>query len=305
MAAVDSAQHNYVLTWDMLEEGEELNQWVGESFLTEGRTALPEYAYIMTGNYRSRLTKTPTQEEVRKYFNDGEGFQKFLTREDYSYGLADVTNAEYLIRYEPFLREVKMAAHLGSVVELPTVPHAFLRYAPLVDGDWIDRYTLELAEWGACLIERGLTLEEPGDSHPLAWHQITDPKDGSEAEDELLDKLWRQTKVRMTKFPGNTTEIRASRLQDSHVCLTLVLGPVVTVGVGFLPLDVRADSGRDYLGRRVRISLGRIDRHLGPDCPWRPGRSGRSPYGVSCAVRNPYCRRDDGSHCIPIVVPRR
>ncbi len=31
------------------------------------------------------------------------------------------------------------------MVELPTVPHAFLREAPLVEGQWIDRYVVELA----------------------------------------------------------------------------------------------------------------------------------------------------------------
>ena len=139
-----------------------------DSFLAEGKTALPDHAYMMTGSYRSRYAKTPTEEGVRKLFKGSEGFQKSFAGEDYCYGLADVTNGEYLVRYDPLLQRVKEVAHPGSVVELPAVPNAFLRHAPLVDGDLIDRYTLELAEWGACLKQHGLVIGTSRDKHPLA-----------------------------------------------------------------------------------------------------------------------------------------
>ena len=52
----------------------------------------------------------------------------------------------------------------------------------MVDGDWIDNYMVELAEWGARIREREFLLEEPEDNHPMAWHGIIDPKDGSEVD---------------------------------------------------------------------------------------------------------------------------
>ena len=68
--------------------------------------------------------------------------------EDYSYGLADVTDVEYDAHYEAIVDAMKTVTQEGFVVELPTVPHQFLKEAPLVDGEWIDYYTVELAEWG-------------------------------------------------------------------------------------------------------------------------------------------------------------
>ena len=35
---------------------------------------------------------------------------------------------------------------------MPSVPHQFLQEAPLVNGEWIDGYIVELAEWGARLV---------------------------------------------------------------------------------------------------------------------------------------------------------
>ncbi len=46
----------------------------------------------------------------------------------------------------------------GLMVELPTVPHAFLREVPLVDGHWLDRYVVALAEWGARLVQQDLVV---------------------------------------------------------------------------------------------------------------------------------------------------
>ncbi len=38
------------------------------------------------------------------------------------------------------MQALKGVTQGGVVVDLMTVPHAFLREAPLVDGKWIDRY---------------------------------------------------------------------------------------------------------------------------------------------------------------------
>ena len=53
---------------------------------------------------------------------------------------------------------------------------------------------VELAEWGARIREREFLLEEPEDNHPMAWHGIIDPKDGSEVDAAVAIKLWQQTR---------------------------------------------------------------------------------------------------------------
>lgn len=105
------------------------------------------------------------------------------------------------------MEAIKCVVQEGAAVDLPTVPHQFLSEAPLVDGDWIDRYAVELTEWGARIRKNGFLLEEPQDNHPLAWHRIIDPADGSEVDTKVTAKLWRQTRKHLLGFPGRTKEI--------------------------------------------------------------------------------------------------
>ena len=44
-AAVAAAQQHHVLTWEVSEEGDDLHQWLMDSFLGAGKTALPDGAY--------------------------------------------------------------------------------------------------------------------------------------------------------------------------------------------------------------------------------------------------------------------
>ena len=103
----------------MLEEGDDLGQWLLESFLAKGNTALPDGAYGMMSGAKHLYSKVPTEDEVRPLFEDAESFQKFLDGEDYSYGLADVPDAEYDEHYE--------AVELVSEVS-----------APLSAAEWCD-----------------------------------------------------------------------------------------------------------------------------------------------------------------------
>ena len=206
-AAIEAAKSHHVLTWEILEEGDEIGQWVRESFLAKGRTALPDGAYGLISEIKFLYLKVPTDTEVRALFENAENVQKFLTGEDYSYGLADVPDAEYVEHYEAIVSAIKGLIPAGLVVDLPTVPHQFLREAPLVDGDWIDNYMVELAEWGARIREREFLLEEPEDNHPMAWHGIIDPKDGSEVDAAVAIKLWQQTRKHLAGFPGRTRVI--------------------------------------------------------------------------------------------------
>ncbi len=93
------------------------------------------------------------------------------------------------------------------MVELPTVPHPFLREAPLIKGDWIDWYVVELVEWGARIREKGYQIEESEGSHPLAWGRILDPEDKSEVSATVTGKLWRETTKHLARFPGRTKEL--------------------------------------------------------------------------------------------------
>ncbi len=82
-----------------------------------------------------------------------------------------------------------------------------MREAPLVDGEWIDSYTVELAEWGARLVGKGFLLEESDDNHPMAWQRIIDQEDGSVADAAVTMKLWQQTRKHLAGFPGRTRVI--------------------------------------------------------------------------------------------------
>ena len=206
-AAVEAAKQHYVMTWELLEEGDDLGQWLLESFLAKGRTALPDGAYGMMSGAKHLYSKMPTEDEVRPLFEDAESFQKFLDGEDYSYGLADVPDAEYDEHYEAIVSAIKGVAKQGIVVDMPSVPHQFLQEAPLVNGEWIDGYIVELAEWGARLVEKGLLLEESGDYHPMAWKRIINQEQGSEACAAVSMKLWQQTRKRLAAFPGSTRVI--------------------------------------------------------------------------------------------------
>ena len=206
-AAVEAAKQHYVMTWELLEEGDDLGQWLLESFLAKGNTALPDGAYGMMSGAKHLYSKVPTEDEVRPLFEDAESFQKFLDGEDYSYGLADVPDAEYDEHYEAIVSAIKGVAKQGIVVDMPSVPHQFLQEAPLVDGDWIDGYIVELAEWGARLVEKGLLLEESGDYQPMAWKRIINQEHGSEACAAVSMKLWQQTRKRLAAFPGSTRVI--------------------------------------------------------------------------------------------------
>ena len=206
-AAVEAAKQHYVMTWELLEEGDDLGQWLLESFLAKGRTALPDGAYGMMSGAKHLYSKVPTEDEVRPLFEDAESFQKFLDGEDYSYGLADVPDAEYDAHYEAIVSAIKGVAKQGIVVDMPSVPHQFLQEAPLVNGEWIDGYIVELAEWGARLVEKGLLLEESGDYHPMAWKRIINQEHGSEACAAVSMKLWQQTRKRLAAFPGSTRVI--------------------------------------------------------------------------------------------------
>lgn len=45
-AAVEAAKQHHVLTWDVLEEGDDIGEWVRDSFVAEGRTLPPGWSLL-------------------------------------------------------------------------------------------------------------------------------------------------------------------------------------------------------------------------------------------------------------------
>ena len=93
----------------------------------------------------------------------------------------------------------------GMAVHLEMVPNPFLRDVPLVEGEWIDRYVVELAEVGARMKARGFVLHEADDDHPLAWDLFAPTGEGgewSEGTSEMAARVREQVCGHLSKFPG-------------------------------------------------------------------------------------------------------
>jgi hypothetical protein len=168
------------------------------------------------------------------------------------------------------VQAVKGVAQVGTVVELPSVPHQFLRAAPLVDGNWIDRYVVELAEWGARLVGKGFVLEDPDDNHAMAWQRIIDPEDGSEANGAVIIKLWQLARKHLSGFPGRT------RLIDERHYLSFAdyvkwrlrrnkgdLKSGMRTGLVVSPWNQWVESqGGEGLATRAGVNVGKLNCYL-------------------------------------------
>jgi hypothetical protein len=94
----------------------------------------------------------------------------------------------------------------GTVARLETVPVPFLRNASLLEGAWLDRYVVELAEYDSLLKAKGYEASEDQDEHPLASVQFVS-HDGQEVDQAETQVLRRQAVRSLAKFPGRTREI--------------------------------------------------------------------------------------------------
>ena len=109
-AAIDAAQKHHAITWEIREEGDDLGQWVVDSFVAEGKPPLPDGAYLMRSGTRTSYMPVPAEDEVRVLFEDPESYQKFLDGEDYSYGLAEVPDVQYDAHFEAIVQAVSNQA---------------------------------------------------------------------------------------------------------------------------------------------------------------------------------------------------
>jgi hypothetical protein len=94
----------------------------------------------------------------------------------------------------------------GKLVYLETVPIPFLQFATLVEGEWLDRYVMVLAEVGAMLADKGYQIQETNDNHPLAWTHFID-ESGKGIDRKEIQILLIRADQHLKKFPRKTKEI--------------------------------------------------------------------------------------------------
>jgi hypothetical protein len=117
------------------------------------------------------------------------------------------------------LQEIERALFTGNTpkagwwVELEPFPYRSLGAASLVDGRWIDRRLLELAEFAALLVSRGYRLQNPPDSHPLEPLLVVNSAGLSMSEQELF-AIRKEAESRLRQFKGRKQRIRGKVYVD-------------------------------------------------------------------------------------------
>lgn|GEM_PF-1059107 len=208
-AVVEAAQKYGVETWDLLAEGEVLEEWVREQYVCEGRIELPWGAHVPFVDPASiplPSYEVPTAEEIRALFLDEGAFQAFVEMTDHlGSGLADVSDAAFQARCAVLSAALAGLATSGEVtagrvLRLDTVPHEYLADVPLVDDKWVDRQVLVLAEYGALLRKHGYEVRFADDDHPQAWSRVF--RDGCEIAFEELKPLLAEAERHLGKCPA-------------------------------------------------------------------------------------------------------
>ena len=211
---MEAAKRDAVQTWQVLGDMETVAEWVTAQYLAEGRTELPVWSSLIQSEEAvPRYPQVPSEEDVREAFAAEEAFTTFMAGEDYSYGLADVPDQEYERRcgaVETGLRALVESGKVrpGTLVRLETVPMLFLQEAPLVEGAWLDRHVVELAEWGALVKRKGFTPRED-DDHLLAMPVFTKPasKGAIPAGRVEVEALQLKARDSLGRFQGRTREL--------------------------------------------------------------------------------------------------
>ncbi len=110
-ATVQAAIQHHVTTWEQLEDGETIQGWLLDHLINQGATQLPyEYYEFSDGRYRPGVNEA-NEKKVRACFRDEAQFERFRSGEDYSNGLADITDAEFNAHYD------RMVAALHGLVD--------------------------------------------------------------------------------------------------------------------------------------------------------------------------------------------
>lgn len=94
-AAIEAAKQHHVLTWEILEEGDDIGEWVRDTFVADGKTLLPDGAYLMRSGTKTSYMHLPTEEEVRDLFQDAE--HHLMSRRSLDEGLGPVCRLRCLL----------------------------------------------------------------------------------------------------------------------------------------------------------------------------------------------------------------
>ena len=155
-AAVEAASRHQVGSFP----NEETVDWVFRHFVSQGKTPLPDD--IDGGD----------EKVLRSWFRDSNSLEDFRSGRDFQYGLCDVCDRDVERAcqsvYQSFRRlidhgEIRSGAHVrfrGTLIR-------FFEDVPLLNQQWIDAYTVVLAEWSALLLQQGYQLGN-ADPHQLA-----------------------------------------------------------------------------------------------------------------------------------------
>jgi hypothetical protein len=207
-AAIDAASRYAVLTWENLDESETVAEWVTDHFRRQGKTELPPDAYRSKGD--------GPDEETVALFEAADAYNAFVAEKDYTYGFADVHDAEYEALCDAVIQAMKALVQSGKVdrgtcVYLEDVPLLALADASLVDNAWVDHYVVELAEWGALLKAKGFVRRDVHDNHPLAWAPI-DPagierERKQKADADQVGAIREAARTNLARYRGKTKTI--------------------------------------------------------------------------------------------------
>jgi hypothetical protein len=209
--AVSAAIRNHVTTWDQLQEDNTLEEWFCQYLLDHGKKEIPEGAYTwVDGKFKPNVTPE-NEKDVRALFKDDIEFERFKAGEDYTNLWATVKDADYTAHYDQMVSATHKLVDSGkvqkdSIIYMETVPIPFLQCATLVEGEWLDRYVMVLAEAGAMLADTNYQIQETNDHHPLAWPRFIDER-GEEIDRKEIQSLCLRADRHLKKFPGRTKEI--------------------------------------------------------------------------------------------------
>jgi hypothetical protein len=210
-AAVKSAIQNDVTIWEDFDNGDYLDEWFYTYLLDQGAREIPEGAFtFVEGKFKPQVT-AENEKEVRDCFKDDIEFERFKTGEDYTNLLSTVKDADYAAHYDQMVKAIHQLVDSGDVkagssVWLETVPIPFLQLATLIDGEWLDRHVLVLAEVGAIAAGKGYQIKKIYDEHPLAWPRFLDVS-GNDVDYAEIGNLCKQADRHLKKFPGRIKEI--------------------------------------------------------------------------------------------------
>lgn len=182
-------------------------EWVKAFFIGRGKTRIPPDAMTATGSRRPL-----TDDELLPIFADPNALASYRAGTDHNHELADVTDADFDAQMAAvdaaFDALVANGTLLQGVAVDLALPSDATYRVPLLDGVWIDRYLVELAEWHATLEGQGFIASQP-DGHDVAWHEYRRPapdgaSEGSPATADELDAARQSVHVRMKTFTGKT-----------------------------------------------------------------------------------------------------